>query len=89
MLQACQEPPDCNGGNKSKQAAADNPYHILWKKCDAAIRKRKSRGSITSEECAKAQAYVKDCYDRAIRDPGYAEQQYKADIELEHIFKQH
>ena len=73
----------------NKQAAADNPLHILWKKCDDAIRKRKSRGSITAEECAKAQAYVKDCYDRAIRDLRYAEKQYKADIELEHIFKQH
>jgi len=73
----------------NKQAAADNPLHILWKKCDAAIRKRKNRSSITAEECAKAQAYIKDCYDRAIRDPGYAEQQYKADIELKHIFKQH
>ena len=73
----------------NKQAAADNPLHILWKKCDDAIRKRKSRGSITAEECAKAQAYVKDCYDRAIRDLRYAKKQYKADIELEHIFKQH
>ncbi len=73
----------------NKQAVADNPLHILWKKCDDAIRKRKSRGSITAEECAKAQAYVKDCYDRAIRDLRYAEKQYKADIELEHIFKQH
>ena len=73
----------------NRQAAADNPLHILWKKCDDVIRKRKSRGSITAEECAKAQAYVKDCYDRAIRDPGYAEKQYKADIELDHIFKQH
>ncbi len=73
----------------NKQAAADNPLHILWKKCDDAIRKRKSRGSITAEECAKAQAYIKDCYDRAIRDSVYAEKQYKADIELEHIFKQH
>ena len=73
----------------NKQAAADNPLHILWKKCDDAIRKRKSRGSITADECAAAQAYVKDCYDRAIRDLRYAEKQYKADIELEHIFKQH
>ena len=46
----------------NKQATTDNPYHILWKKCDAAIRKRKSRGSITADECAAAQAYVKDCY---------------------------
>ncbi|MBQ3256139.1 MAG: hypothetical protein IJA67_01810 [Oscillospiraceae bacterium] len=73
----------------NKQAAADNPHHILWKKCDDAIRKRKSRGSISADKCEKAQAYAKDCYDRAIRDPGYAEKQYKADIELEHIFKQH
>lgn len=71
----------------NKQAAADNPYHILWKKCDAAIRKRKSRGSINAEECTKAQAYAKDCYDRAKRDLGYAEKQYKADIALEQIFK--
>ena len=73
----------------NKQSAADNPYHILWKKCDAAIRKRKSRGSITADECAKAQAYVKDCYERAKRDLGYAEKQYKVDIELKRIFKQH
>ena len=71
----------------NKQAAADNPYHILWRKCDDAIRKRKSRGSITAEECAKAQAYVKDCYERAKRNFGYAEKQYKSDIALERIFK--
>ena len=71
----------------NKQAAADNPYHILWKKCDDAIRKRKSRGSITADECAKAQAYVKDCYERAKRDTAYAAEKYEADIKIEQIFK--
>ncbi len=73
----------------NKQAAADNPYHILWKKCDAAIRKRKSRGSITADECAKAQAYIKDCYERATRDTAYAAKKYETDMIMEHIFKQH
>ena len=71
----------------NKQAAADNPYHILWKKCDDAIRKRKSRGSITADECEKAQAYVKDCYDRAKRDTAYATEKYEADMKMERIFK--
>ena len=73
----------------NKQAAADNPLHILCKKCDDAIRKRKSRGSITADECAKAQAYVKDCFERAKRDTAYAAQKYETDMKMEHIFKQH
>ena len=71
----------------NKQAAADNPLHILWKKCDAAIRKRKSRGSITADECAKAQAYIKDCYERAKRDTAYAAKKYETDMTMEQIFK--
>ena len=71
----------------NKQSIEDNPLHVLWKKRDAAIRKHKSRGTYPEDVCERAKAYAKDCYERAMSDSVYAEQQYTADMEIENIYK--
>ncbi len=71
----------------NKQAIADNPLHILWKKRNATIRKHKSRGTYPEDVCERAKAYAKDCYERAMSDSVYAEQQYSIDMEIENIYK--
>lgn len=71
----------------NKQSIEDNPLHILWKKRDTAIRKHKSRGTYPEDVCERAKAYAKACYERAMSDSVYAEQQYNADMEIENIYK--
>lgn len=71
----------------NKQSIEDNPLHILWKKRDTAIRKHKSRGTYPEDVCERAKTYAKDCYERAMSDSIYAEQQYTADMEIENIYK--
>lgn len=71
----------------NKQSIEDNPLHVLWKKRDAAIRKHKSRSTYPEDVCERAKAYVKDCYERAMSDSVYAEQQYTADMEIDNIYK--
>ena len=69
-----------------KQKAADSPIAILYRKRSNSIRKDKSRGKITGRKSENAMRYLKSCYSRARAEPSYAESQYEADIQMEHIY---
>ena len=64
------------------------PNHLLWKRRDNAIRKRKSRGKYSDSEFATARDYINRCYERSQIDFDYAKNQYEKDMELEVIDKE-
>ena len=71
----------------NKQSKTDNPIYILYKQRDNSIRKDKSRGKYDADTCDRAKAYAKNCYERALGDPAYAQKQYPIDMVLENIYK--
>ena len=71
----------------NKQSKTDNPIYILYKHRDNSIRKDKSRGKYDADKCDRAKAYAKNCYERALGDPAYAQKQYPTDMVLENIYK--
>ncbi len=72
---------------KNKQSVKDNPLYVIWQRRDASVRKIKSRGTYPAEDCERARAYIKNCYERAISDARYAAAQFASDIEGDKIFK--
>lgn len=71
----------------NKQSLTANPIYILYKQRDNSIRKDKSRGKYDADTCDRAKAYAKNCYERALGDPAYAQKQYPIDMVLENIYK--
>jgi hypothetical protein len=45
------------------------------------------RGKITEEQATVAKKVAKDCYDRALMDPDYADSQYIIDIGQDMLYK--
>lgn len=73
-------------GDIEKQKAHDNPIYVLYKKRSDSIRKDKSKGKYSAKLCDAAQKYARNCYERALIDPEYADNKYVGDMVLQSIY---
>lgn len=68
------------------ERAKDNPLKAAYEKRRAAIRSEKSRGTITAEFAAAAQAMAKRRLEQAEEDDAYAKTNYYADLERAKLY---
>ena len=68
------------------ERAKDNPLKATYEKRRAAIRSEKSRGTITAEFAAAAQAMAKRRLEQAEEDDAYAKTNYYADLERAKLY---